>query len=377
MQNLPERHLHIVCHDVPYPVNHGGIFDPFYKIVALSRQGIKIHLHCFEYGRGRQDELDKYCEEVIYYKRQRGIQSFSFRLPYIVNSRRNKELLANLIKDDHPVLLEGIHCTYFLSQNKLAQKKVFVRLHNVESEYYRQLAASSSPGIRKLFFLNESRLLENYEIKIAAKTKFLAVNIKDAAVYKRALPAADVSYLPVFVPFTSVEAKKGKGSYCLYHGNLAISENERAVEWLLKNVFNTLSIPFIIAGKQPGKKLDRLIRLNPNSCLIANPTDPQLNELIAKAHINVLPSFNSTGIKIKLLHALFSGRHCLVNPAAVDGTGLEALCHIAADAGSFAKNISTLSKRLFTNDIKEVRRKALLQEYDNAKNARRFIQWVY
>ncbi len=49
-----------------------------------------------------------------------------------------------------------------------------------------------------------------------------------------------------------------------------------------------------------------------------------MTELIREAQINILPSFNTTGIKIKLLNAIFNGRHCLVNPAAIAGTGLGA-----------------------------------------------------
>ena len=35
--------------------------------------------------------------------------------------------------------------------------------------------------------------------------------------------------------------------------------------------------------------------------------------MIAKAQINILPSYTHTGIKIKLVNAIFNGRHCLVN----------------------------------------------------------------
>jgi hypothetical protein len=48
------RHLHIICLNVPFPVDYGGVFDLFYKLPALHDQGVKIHLHCFEYGRGEQ-----------------------------------------------------------------------------------------------------------------------------------------------------------------------------------------------------------------------------------------------------------------------------------------------------------------------------------
>ena len=57
---MEERHLHIICLDVPYPVDYGGVFDLFYKIKTLHELGIKIHLHCFEYGRGQQPENQRH-----------------------------------------------------------------------------------------------------------------------------------------------------------------------------------------------------------------------------------------------------------------------------------------------------------------------------
>ena len=166
---MPEKHIHIVCFDVPYPPDYGGVIDVFYRIKALHQLGIKIHLHCFEYGRGKHTELMKYCAEVNYYTRYKGWKGFSLRIPYIVNSRANKKVLHNLLKDDHPVLLEGIHCTYFLFTGQLKNKKVYVRLHNVEFEYYKELARSETSVFKKLYFKNESRLLKSYEKIIANK----------------------------------------------------------------------------------------------------------------------------------------------------------------------------------------------------------------
>ena len=61
-----EKHLHIVCLNVPYPVDYGGVFDLFYKLPAMQAAGVNIHLHCFDYGRGEQQELNKYCVSVNY-----------------------------------------------------------------------------------------------------------------------------------------------------------------------------------------------------------------------------------------------------------------------------------------------------------------------
>ena len=127
-----------------------------------------------------------------------------------------------------------------------------------------------------------------------------------------------------------------------------MEENEKAVVWLLEKVFNDLSIPFLIAGKNPSPKLFRIVSRYKNCCLVPDPSDQELKDIISKAQMHVIPSFNCTGIKLKLLNALFNGRHCVVNAEAVDGTGLREVCHLAEGAEEFKKVIVTLYDRPFT-----------------------------
>ncbi|MDQ6757255.1 MAG: glycosyltransferase [Bacteroidota bacterium] len=372
-----DKHLHIVCFDVPFPPDYGGVTDVFYKIKALHQLGIKIHLHCFEYGRGKQIELNKYCEKVNYYKRKKGLKGFSFRLPYIVNSRANKQLLKNLLQNNYPVLLEGIHCTYFLFTGELKNKKVFVRLHNVEYEYYHQLAKSDTSFFKNIYFKNESRLLKKYEKKIAHKAMLISLTEKDAEVYKIEFNADNIQCLPPFLPYATVTSKEGKGDFCLYHGNLSVIENEKAAIWLLQNIFCDLNIPFSIAGKNPSEKLLLFAKRNKNVTIIQNPSETEMGKLISNAQINIIPSFNSTGIKIKLLNALFTGRHCIVNKQAVDGTELESLCHIASGELEFKALITTLFNKSFMQEEKNDRSKLLETKFNNKKNARQLIDWIW
>lgn len=371
-----DKHLHIVCFDVPWPADYGGVIDVFYRIKALHELGIKIHLHCFEYGRGEQSELNKYCVEVNYYKRNTGLKGFSFRLPYTVKSRDNKRLLENLCKDEHPILLEGIHCTYFLFTNQLKGKKIFVRLHNVEFEYYHQLAKNETVIFKKAYFKYESRLLKKYEENIAGGAMLLAINRKDAEVYEQMFNADNIKYLPAFVQYNLITVKEGKGSFCLYHGNLSVAENEKAAIWLCKNIFKQLNIPFVIAGKNPSKNLKEIADQNKNISILSNPSKEEMDNLITEAQVNLLPSFNSTGVKIKLLNALFTGRHCVINKATVNGTGLESHCHIAESEEDFRAVVKQLFVQPFT--VLEIeKRKDILELFDNKKNAELLTQWIY
>lgn len=374
---MNEKHLHIVTHDVPWPADYGGVVDLFYKLKALQQLGINIHLHCFTQGRSPQDELNKYCASVNYYQRKKNVSSFSFRLPFIVNSRVNDELINNLQNDDHPILLEGIHCTYYLNNGQLSNRKIIVRLHNTEFEYYKHLAKHEGSIFKKLYFWNESRLLKRYESKLASKAPFIAVSEHDVVIYQQQLKAKDINYIPVFIPHTLSTCAVGKGYFCLYHGNLSINENEAAVCWLLKKVFNNLNIPFVVAGKDPSQKLQEAIQQHPHTCLTANPTEKEMQDLIAKAQLHILPSLNNTGVKLKLLNALFNGRHCIVNGAGVAGSGLEKACHVATDAASFKQLITELYQQPFTEQEKEERQGLLQTMYNNEANAKKLIALLY
>jgi len=326
-----EKHLHIVSFDVPYPPDYGGVIPVFSLIEYLHSDNFLIHLHCFEYGRGQHEELHKYCAEVKYYERRSKLNSLSLRLPYIVSSRINSSLRKNLLNDEHPILLEGIHCSYILNDAAFSDRAIGLRLHNVEFAYYRQLYRTAKDIFRKMYYLFECKLLKDYESSIAKKARILTLSNEDAHIYKRILGATDVIYFPMVVPFTQINSEPGLGEYCLYHGNLSVAENEKAATWLAHNVFNGLDIPYVVAGKNPSNRLKKILSDCKNCRLVEDPSNEELQKLIREAQINVLPSFNSTGIKIKLLNALFNGRHCVVNAAMGCASETVMLCHIADD----------------------------------------------
>ncbi len=363
------QHLHIVCFTVPYPVDYGAIYDLFYKLPALQRAGIAIHLHCFTYNRSPQKELERYCVSVDYYPRKTGIKGVSPRLPYIVSSRKNKALLNNLLQDDYPILMEGIHCTYPLLDKRFRHRKLFVRLHNVEYRYYYHLYKSAAAGFKKMYYLAESILLKKQERRVARKaTAVWTVSSKDATVYKEEFGCKKVSYLPLFLPPWQVAGKLGNGSYCIYHGNLSVAENEQAALWLIREVFAGLNVPLVIAGKNPSAQLLKAADAG-GIRVAANVPVIEMQILIADAQVQVLPSFNATGIKLKLLNALYNGRHCITNTAAVDGTGLAVLCHIGDTPAAMRQLIKSLWQQPFGSADIDKRKEVLYGQFDNAAAA--------
>lgn len=374
-----EKNLHIICLNVPYPVDYGGVFDLFYKLPSLQAQGVKIHLHCFDYGRGKQNELNKYCVSVDYYERKQGHKSISTTLPYIVASRKNEALLNNLLKDDYPIFMEGVHCTYLLNDDRFTNRKKFVRIHNVEYQYYYDLYQSTTHPLKKIYYWRESNLLKKYEQSIVKKaTAFWGVTHKDVDFYRNEYKCENINYLPLYLPPNwEVKGLIGIGNYCLYQADLSVDANEKAAIWLLENVFNKLDVAFVIAGKNPSEKLQRLAHSHLHTCIVINPSEKEMQDMITKAHINILPSYNNTGIKLKLINVLFNGRHALVNTATVDGSGLEVLCHIANDAKSFIRLIEELHEKSFVKADIELRKNLLKNMFNNLTNAQQQVQWIW
>ena len=67
----------------------------------------------------------------------------------------------------------------------------------------------------------------------------------------------------------------------------------------------------------------------------------------------------------------------ITTPAAVEGSGMNNLCHIAEDATTFRQQVKYLFDADFSgNEV--VQRQQLLQSvYDNKKNALRLMSWIY
>lgn len=361
-------HLHIVCLDAPGPPDYGGAIDMYYKVKALAEIGVKITLHYFDYNPERNVEgLKTDCIAIYRYRRKPFLQALPLLRPFIVQSRINWHLIRRLNQDEHPILLEGLHCAGIIPYLK-KQSRIVLRMHNDEAAYYQHLARNESSVLKKLYFYWESKLLKKYQQVISKKIKLLCLSQTDADLFKKAYCFQFVYFIPCFIPWQQMSIKEGKTDYCLYHGNMLVSENEQAAFWLIREVFSGINVPFIIAGKGISERLIKAAQSNSNITLVNNPSIDELDRLIKAAQINVLPSLNSTGVKLKLLNALLNGRHCITNTAGINGSKIESGVLVEESAQSWANRITTLMQQDFA-DSDKAERLVILSLYNNHTNA--------
>lgn len=373
---MPEKNLHIISFDIPYPPNYGGVIDVYYKIAELHRLGVKVHLHCFEYpGRDRKEELLEICSTVHYYPRMLGFRQALSTKPYIVNSRKSDELINNLLKDEYPILFEGLHSCYYLNDDRLKDRFRIYRESNIEHHYYFHLFLSDKKIFSKIYYLVASLKLYLYQKVLKHANLIIAVSQKDTEYLRKHTHNVQVEYLPSFHGNGEVECRPGSGKYILYHGNLEIPENEKASAFLIKKVFSDLEIPFIVAGMKPTQRLSGLCSKY-GIRLVRNPGHDEMVKLIQNAHVNLLYTFQDTGLKLKLINALYKGRHCLANKKMLNGSGLDNLCHTANTAQEMRHMIKKLMETPFTKEMAEYRFRELNSRSEE-KNAKKLVDLIF
>ncbi len=365
-----QKNLHVIAFNVPYPADYGGVIDIYYKLRSLKQAGVNTILHCYTYGRHSSKELEDLCTEVHYYQRESGFFYALQRDPYIVTTRDSNIMPKRILGDKYPILFEGLHSTSRLKQYADAGKKCLVRAHNIEHDYYRALSRSENRLYDKVFLYTEAIKLRHYEKVLAEADHILGISRPETDYFHEKYGHS--SLVPAFHRFDKITINPGLGDYILFHGNLAVAENSDVFLRIASNVLSKIPHRVMVAGKNPSRSFVRKLAGWSNIKVIANPSDDELDKLIADAQVNLLYTAQSTGIKLKLLHALFGGRHCLVNSEMIGGTGLESQCQLAEEPQDMIDQLEKLMTLPFT--VEQIHEREIsLKDYSNMAGAEKII----
>jgi hypothetical protein len=370
MQN---QKLHVVSFDNPFPPKYGGVIDVFYKIKALYQLGIEITLHCFiDEIPNQNPELECITKKIFYYKREKNIWKFFSKVPFSVISRNHGHLLKNLNLDTNPILFEGLQTTYLLKKQKFLERKLYLRLHNIEENYYQGLSKSETNFFKKVVCYLESVKYHHYQ-KIIGKfdavftlsnyeTQFILENFKKG------------NYIPVFHGNDSLINLSEFGNYAFYNGDLRIADNKRAVEFLI-NVFKKIpDYKLIIASSINLKIVRRQFKQMNNVEFIELESQSHLDVMLENAHINVMFSFQQAGTKLKVINALYKSRFSIINSNMLDDIDLKNLCILAENETEFVSAVNSVkNKSYFDFENRGIILERILSDTQNAKKMVKII----
>jgi len=363
--------LHIVAFDVPYPPNYGGVIDIFYKIKDLHDLGILIYLHVYEYGRGFPEELETYCEEIYYYSRSNSIFNFLSFTPFIVKTRSSSKLIKNLNTIKAPILFEGLHTTYPLIKNTFIDQKILVRTHNIEHYYYNGLAKSEANLFKKIFFWIESLKLKYYQTILNKADNILTISPFEHS-YFEIIFNEKASYIPVFHQNKKLTISNKIGNKILYHGDLRVSDNIKVVHFLIKT-FKDFNYNLTIASSFENQAIIKEIDKYSNIQFQKINSADCIKTLFDETHINILLTFQKTGIKLKLINSLYQGKFIIANSEMIEDTGLENLCELANTKSEIKNKVIELIYKEFTEDYVRNREQELIK-FNTKTNALKIIE---
>lgn len=369
MQTKP---LHIISFENPFPPDFGGVIDVFYKIKALHAIGYTIHLHCFYENRDVvSSELKAITESVYLYKKNKNPFFLFSEFPFPVVCRFRTELIQNLAKVKAPILFEGLHTTMILQKVALPNSK-YLRLHNIESNFYAGMSRNETNYFKKIAYHFAAKKYINYEKTISNFDHVFTLSCHENTIVKTM--TEKVSYVPVFHGNVEVKMVSEFGEYAFYHGDLRLADNKNAAKFLIKVFAEIPDYRLIIASSNGKKGIEKRIKKFNNIEFVELQNDNQLEELFAKAHLNVMLSFQKSGTKLKVINALFKSRFCLVNANMVDDAEILKHCELAHTESEFIAQINRLKYKPFLDS--EIRKAAFSNLLDDVINAKKIDEII-
>jgi len=366
-----QRSLNIISGHIPCPSTLGDAQQTYWLLEALVAAGIEVHLFTYSsesdstINSTNHPQLSKICSSIKSYPIHKGHRNFSFSAPYATSKYLNTQLINDVKENNFPILIEGLGpCGLVLSKD-LEHRKIWVRLLTYAPHYFRYLQERSITPLKKLFYQREAILSKRILKKINLRVNWIVTS--DTA--KKTLADSFLGgNIQILAPFnnsnSSISSKTGLGNYCLFQGNLSDAATHKTAGWLLTHVFHNLKVPFVITGNNPSPSLVALAHSQPHTCIVANPSSSERQDMIEKAQIIIQPSFIKGGADEALLEGIKKGRHCLTN-AKLD-TGVFGGCyHQGTSANAFQEIIIQLYHHPFSEEEIETRRRLIATEKTN------------
>lgn len=359
--------LHFISLDNPFQANYGGSIDIHFRLQTMINKGIVHDVHFF-YKPPLTSIPSTITPSVFAYARNLHLWNWFSSVPFTVLSRKNKVLFQMLSKDDLPIWMEGIHSAYWLPELKKInpKRKIFLRLHNIEANYYHELYAQTSIPLKKLYFFAEQMKLKAYEPQLwRLADAVFCISDTETPVVKSVQPNAH--FLPAFVEDTFLPLKFPHTiRRLLFHGNFHITSNQRSALWLL----NFCKINPSFEPVFYGRGWEVLQRWAPSAKFLSN--EQPLSVYQEDYDAIILPVFQSSGVKIKWLESLRLGKLVLGTPEAADGSGIKPMYvfHNFEQLFDLLNNPASLQKH--QQSIYE----QAVKLYQNDANISQLMEWL-
>ncbi len=373
-----------LSHLIPYPPK-GGVLQRSYHLLKQVSIHHDVDLIAFnqldlisplfndvEEGISEAHQhLSQYCQYIEFFdipsdrssftKKLLALKSLFTHFPYTLNwllSEKFKQCLEELIRNNN---YDFIHFdTISLAPFKSVCGSIPTSLdhHNIESHMLLRRASKEKNILKKIYFLQEGKRLENYEKILCPQFTFnFTCSDLDTARLQSNSPASETYTIPngvdtiYFDPEPAVE----KSNSLLFIGTLSWYPNVEAVEFIAKEIWPLLKEEFPdiecdLIGANPPESI-KGVAAHDNNFHVHGFVD-DIIPYFKQAKCYVCPIKDGGGTKLKILDALSIGMAIVADPIACEGINVEDKDNILF-AESAEEYVESIKKVLTQNKLRE------------------------
>ncbi|QJX64158.1 glycosyltransferase family 4 protein [Niallia circulans] len=302
----------------------GGQQDILGRVLALHKLGYHVDIIAIDNKDQLQNDTKLPDGVNLYLYEKKFNLNKLIKYPIATATRFQDEIVSFLQQKKYDISICESEFLYVYWQLGLVQsKRSFLRMHNVESEYYTSLASSERNLLKKILYN-----IDSYRLKSLEKGKFLEVE-KLLFISNDEYNRMDIAHnrkdiLPAIFPIYTQDIEKNiasnNNSNILIFGDFTLEINKNGLNWFLKSVW-----PKIIE-KNPSIKLNVVgkgsesYKNDYNLHTLGYVED--LKSLFDSFQIVAIPLLEGAGVKIKLVESLLRRKTIITTSKGVEGTEL-------------------------------------------------------
>lgn len=336
--------------DYPWPPIHGGRREYFNKIVQLHKHGVRVALIATArspVGSRERSVVAEFTEHQFVLMRDTGPRALfsltgSFQTRSRLRARQPQnavdwlaEELSDFVRGDVRFIADGFYVVPLAQAvaNRFDQG-VILRSHNVESDYFRELARAARLPHQRAFYLMEAVRLRREERRyIPSVQAVFDISMEDVARH-RALGAKVTGWVPPFVEFSTAMPEVGSVSdlpTLLFVGALFTVNNQEGLRWMLKSVWPRLSaederLRLCIVGSRPPRWLTELCATSERVEVVADVDD--VSSWYRRGTVFINPVWHGSGVNMKNVEAISHGIPVVTTKKGARGLGLQDGVHV-------------------------------------------------
>lgn len=321
---------------LPFPPVSGGVIKSWNLIKHWSKHELKVVCALKEGEEKHVDEFRKEVPEVelftVAFERKRSplnlLRSY-FQSPSLNVYRNYHPDISKKVNDWLPEVDLVFVDHYEMGQYVPANTDIPMILHEHNAEYvmWERLAELEKNPLKKALISLESKRIRRAEKLYADRSEVVLAAPNDIEELKRIgvepHKLEKTYHLGEDFLLEEPEIQFNDTENCLlFVGTLTWEANIDGLLWFLERVFPKVKalhpeVIFKIVGKNPDKRLQDAVRKTPGAILSGFVKD--LKPLYSKARVFVIPLRFGSGIKVKLLNAMYRGIPTVTTPIGTEG----------------------------------------------------------